>query len=60
MSILSLPYRDPTGTETILCRPFADYIRQYPIPYELFVITDVIDVGIEVRSRSFEFILTGY
>ena len=30
------------------------------IPYELFIITGVIDVGIEGRSRSFEFIFNGY
>jgi hypothetical protein len=35
-------------------------VESEAIPYELFVITVMIDVGDELRDRGFAFILTGY
>jgi hypothetical protein len=35
-------------------------VESVAIPYKLLVITVMIDVGTELRSREFDFILTGY
>jgi hypothetical protein len=35
-------------------------VESEAIPYELLAITVMIDVGEELRSWSFDFILTGY
>jgi hypothetical protein len=35
-------------------------VESVAIPYELLVITVMIYVGTELRSREFDFILTGY